>query len=374
MLAMGCGESAAHATAGGTPDADVVAACAQCAEGVCDPASGACVDCLRAEHCAADRPFCEENTCVQCPSGDETCGEAPSDPDPEPADAGPEDADAGAPSGPTTFEIRLASYNVRTSNLYNGAWGDTHVGWDEKDAERMRRVADTIASQKLTVVATQEMRKPERDAVLARLKTHHGQDWGFTTQKRGADDTVVLFRKAVWSKVREVHFVIPMQPGLDDRNQIGVLLEHAPTGRRVWVYSVHFAAGDSTASLSARAEAARRTVQSIRDEAVAKGHPFVLAGDFNATSGENVGDVLRKAEIMKYTRNVADHVVNDGCKTFNGRAGSEGLQACPGGVAPHIDQIWAVRAGMQVLKHQVVATQQTSRSSDHNPVITVLKL
>jgi endonuclease/exonuclease/phosphatase family metal-dependent hydrolase len=247
------------------------------------------------------------------------------------------------------------------------------VGWDSNDGDRMRRIADTIVSQKLTVVATQEMRQPERDAVLARLKDYHSQDWGFTTQKQGADDSVVLFRKSVWSKVREVHFLIPLQPGLGDRNQIGVLLQHKATGREVWFYSVHFAAGDTAASNSARAEAAKRTVQSIKDEAVAKKQPFVLAGDFNATSEEVVGDVFRSSDLMKYSRNVADEVINNGCKSFNGRAGSEGLQACYGGVASHIDQIWIVKTGVQVLKYQVTATAQTSRSSDHNPLTTILK-
>ncbi|MBI2391036.1 MAG: endonuclease/exonuclease/phosphatase family protein [Deltaproteobacteria bacterium] len=262
----------------------------------------------------------------------------------------------------------------------------TTVGSGQTDVERrnmelMQTLDDAwnaqdlaIAAQKLTVVAIQEMRRPERDAVVARLGDHHVQDWGFTTLKQGADDTLVLFRKSVWSKVREVHFVIPLQPGLDDRNQIGVLLAHKATGREVWVYSVHFAAGDSAAAATARAEAAKRTVQSIQAEAADKKQPFVLAGDFNATSEEVVGDVLRKSDLMKYTRNVADLVVNNGCKTFNGRAGSAGLQACYGGVASHIDQVWVVKAGMQVLRYQVTATVQTSRSSDHNPLTTILKM
>jgi len=376
ILAMGCGNGAADADGAANDAADAIAACTECADGVCNPASGACVECLRAEDCAAERPFCAENTCAKCPPTGEPCSETEADPDP--ADAGPPATDAGprddgGAAEPTAFEIRLASYNVRTSNLNNIAWGDTHVGWDSNDGDRMRRVADTIVSQKLTVVATQEMRRPEREAVLARLKTHHGQDWAFTTQKQGADDTVVLFRKSVWSKVREVHFVIPLQPGLDDRNQIGVLLQHKATGSDVWVYSVHFAAGDTAAANSARAEAAKRTVQSIKSEAVEKKLPFILAGDFNATSDEVAFDVFRKSEFMKYTRNVADHVVNNGCKTFNGRAGSDGLQACYGGVASHIDQIWVVKTGMQVVKYQVTATEQTSRASDHNPLTTILK-
>lgn len=377
---IGCGNGAADAAAAGdaggadaTATADAIAPCSECADGVCNPTSGACVECLRAADCPADKPYCEENTCANCPASDDACSKTPSDPDPP--DGGTPPSDAGAPPAePVAFEIRLASYNVRTSNLNNSAWGDTHVGWDANDGERMRRIADTIASQKLTVVATQEMRRPERDAVLARLKDHHGQDWGFTTAEQGADDTVVLFRKSVWSKVREVHFLIPMQPGLDDRNQIGVLLQHKTTGREVWVYSLHFAAGDSSASNAARAEAAKRTVQSVKNHAVDKKQPFILAGDFNATSEEVVGDVFRSSDLMKYSRNVAAEVVNNGCKTFNGRAGSEGLQACYGGVASHIDQIWLVKTGMQVLRYQVTATAQTSRSSDHNPLTTILKL
>jgi endonuclease/exonuclease/phosphatase family metal-dependent hydrolase len=291
--------------------------------------------------------------------------------DPDPPDAGP--IDAGPPPDPS-FEVRLATYNVRTSNLDNSAWGDTHVGFDDNDAARMRRIADTVAAQKLTVVAFQELRKPERDAVLARLSSFHGQDWGFTTLVDGSDDALVLFRKSVWSKSREVHYVIPLQPGLSDRNQVGALLQHKSTGREIWIYSVHFASGDSAAAISARAEAAKRTVKSIQDEAVAKKQLFVLAGDFNSTSDENTGDVLRASGLMKYTRNVAAEVVNNGCKSFNGRAGSEGLQVCFGGVASHIDQVWVAKSGVQVLAYKITATQQTSRSSDHNPLTTILKV
>lgn len=365
----GCGDGAAAPPAVDTDAGSDAshAGCAACVEGVCDPASGACVPCLRASDCPSDTPVCDENTCVKCAPTDPTCN-TPVDPDPP--DAG--GADAG--TAPAALEIRFATYNVRTSNLDNGAWGDSHVGWDANDEGRMHRVADTIVAQKLTVVALEEMRRPERDAVLARLKDHHGQDWGFTTQSAGPDDCVVLFRKSVWSKLREVPFVIPLQPGLEDRSQIGALLRHDATGRVLWFYAVHFASGDGSASVAARAEAAKRTVQSIKAEAVDNEQPFVLGGDFNATSEENVGDVFRASGLMKYARSVAEVSINDGCKTFNGRAGAEGLQSCPGGVAAHIDQVWVPKSGVRVLRYQVIATQQTSRSSDHNPLTTTLKL
>ena len=44
---------------GGAPDDDP---CGTCTEGVCSPESGACVECLGADDCTADRPFCVENT------------------------------------------------------------------------------------------------------------------------------------------------------------------------------------------------------------------------------------------------------------------------------------------------------------------------
>lgn len=372
VLATGCGNGATElaaddaATIDGGESADAAPSCSPCSEGVCNPASGACVECLGDGDCAAAKRHCVENTCATCAPADAGCTDVPIDPDPP--------GDAGVTPEPKAFEIRLASYNVRTSNLDNGAWGDTHVGWDSNDGDRMRRVADTIAAQSLTVVAMQEMRGQERDAVLARLANQYKQDWGFTTEKDGGDDALVLFRKSVWTKVREVHFSIPLQPALGDRNQIGVLLRHQSTGREIWIYSVHFASGDGAAPEAARTEAAKRTVQSITDEAVAKKQPFVLAGDFNSTSDEPPGDVLRKSDLVKYTRNVAAVVVNNGCKSFNGRAGSEGLQVCFGGVASHIDQVWVPKTGIQVLKYQITATQLTSRSSDHNPLTTILKV
>lgn len=278
------------------------------------------------------------------------------------------DADAGDPR----FNIRFATYNVRTSNLDNRAWGDAHVGWDANDAARMARVASTIASQHLTVVALQEVRRPERTAIVDALLDEHRQAWRATTQSGGADDTVVIFRRSVWKKIKETHFVIPLQPGLNDRAQIGVLLEHKATGERVWFYSVHLAAAGS-AGESARRIGIRRTVTSIETHAVDHGQRFVLGGDFNTDASGAVGDVLRAAGFAKNTRSAADQIVNNGCATFNSRAGSAGNQTCPGGAARHIDQVWVSRSGLHVLKVQVTANALTSRSSDHNPLTTILQ-
>ena len=276
------------------------------------------------------------------------------------------------PEPPRSFTVRFATYNVRTSNLNNSAWGDTHVGWDGNDAARMRRAADVIAGQRLTVVAAQEMRNKERDEVLKRLSNAHGQNWGHTTQRQGADDTFVLFDKSVWKLIRQERYKIPMQPGLNDRYQIGALLEHKATGRRVWVYSVHFAAGGSSGA-AARETAARRTVQSIRDRAISRDLPFILGGDLNTVAASPVGRIFRDAGFMRYTREIAARKVNNGCKTFNGQAGTARRQACPGGMASHIDHVWVGRMRMKVKTYKVVANTMTSRASDHNPVVTILE-
>lgn len=345
--------------AGSDPDAgDAAPACAVGCDDpglVCDHTSGACVECVTDLDCGGEGSVCDESNCVGGAS----------------ADAGVPPDDGGAPT--TTFVIRFATYNVRTSNLNNSAWGDDHVGWDSNDEARMHRVADEIASQNLTVVATQEMRRPERDAVLRRLRDHHDQAWRATTQLAGADDTIVLFRESAWRQIRETHFSIPMQSPLRDRNQIGVLLEHDRTGRRVWFYSVHFAAGGS-AGAAAREEAARRTVRSIRNHAIENDLPFVLGGDFNTTAASPVGTILRDTGFALYTRAAASRLVNNGCKTFNPNAGSAGRQSCPGGTATHIDHVWVIRSGMDVDTYRVTATARTSRASDHNPLTTILRL
>ncbi len=356
-----------------------------CLDGVCDEATGACVGCLSDDDCAEDAPTCAEGTCVACAEGDASCGEPPPpapEPDTEPDTTPPPppepDDEPAAPEprpepreGERPFRIRFATYNVRTSNLDNAAWRDFHEGWDAKDRERMERVADEILDQELTVVAAQEMRGVERDAVLARLRAR-GQSWGHTSTNQPAlDDTAVLFLRSEWRKVRETYFLIPMQGDLRDRYQVGVLLEHRRTGRAVWFYSVHFAAGGDSGA-NERAEAARRTVRSLRERAVEGGRPFVLGGDFNAAASGPVGDIFRASGFMKYTRNAADRKVNDGCKSFNGNAGWEGHQQCPGGAASHIDHVWVSDRGMRVETYRVTATARTSRASDHNPLTTVL--
>lgn len=269
------------------------------------------------------------------------------------------------------FNVRFATYNVRTSNLNNSAWGDTHVGFDGDDAQRMRNVADTIADQNLTVVALQEVRQPERSAIVGRLLDEHQQTWSATTQVSGRDDAVVVYRRSVWRKVRETHFTVPLQPGLDDRSQIGVLLEHRASGERLWFYSVHLAAGPD--GESARRVGIRRAIDSIRVHAVDNGRRFVLGGDFNTDAGGAVGDLLRDAGFAKYARSAADRVVGNGCASFNRFAGSAGDQSCPGGTARHIDQVWLSSGGINVVRYQVTASAHTSRSSDHNPLTTILR-
>jgi endonuclease/exonuclease/phosphatase family metal-dependent hydrolase len=351
-----------------------------CDEGVCDERSGACVACVMDADCASDA-LCIEGACVTC--GEDGCAELPPEPDPDPdttppppppPDDEPPATDPGRePTSPEPFRIRFATYNMRTSNLNNSAWGDTHVGWDSNDRARMERVADEIADQELTVVAAQEIRATERNAVLARLSDRHDQRWGFTSARQpNLDDTAVLYSRAVWQLVRETHFIIPLQGDLQDRYQVGVLLRHRETGRVVWFYSVHFAAGGDDGA-NERAEAARATVRSIREHAIATDRAFVLGGDFNALASSAVGDIFRAAGFMRYARNAVDRPQNDGCKTFNGDAGSAGRQQCPGGAAPHIDHVWTSRPGMEVLVHRVTATERTSRASDHNPLTVVIQ-
>lgn len=341
-------------------DAAVPTPCAEaCIDGVCDESSGACVECVVADDCGGDTLLCIENDCVACAPDDETCTEptVPDEPDP--------------PDEPESFNIRFATYNVRTPNLRNGAWGDYDSVFDSDDAERMRRVADTIASQNLTVVAAQEINRPLREAVLRRLATQHQQNWNSTTPKSPGDDTLVLFRASVWKKIAETHYIIPIR-NRRKRYSVGVLLQHRATGRQVWFYSVHFSAGATEEAKRARDEAARRTVKSIKNHAIDHNRPFVLGGDFNATAASSVGDIFRNANFMRDTRGAADKKVNLGCATFNRFAGSAGRQDCPGGVARHIDQVWMPKSGVRVLKHQVTASKRTSRASDHNPVTTIL--
>ncbi len=365
---------------GGAPEPSDEPCDGLCDEDVCHEPSGACVACVEDTDCASDA-LCIEGACVDC--GDDGCAELPPEPDPDPdptppppppPDDEPPAPDPGPePSRPEPFRIRFATYNVRTANLNNSAWGDHHVGWDSNDRARMERVADEIAAQELTVVAAQEMRNNERDAVLARLRERHGERWGFTSRRQpNLDDTVVLYSRAVWQPVRETHFIIPLQGDLRDRYQVGVLLRHRETGRVVWFYSVHFAAGGADGA-NERAEAARRTVRSIRENAIAHDRAFVLGGDFNAEASGPVGAIFRDAGFMRYARNAVERPQNDGCKTFNGLAGTAGRQQCPGGTASHIDHVWTSRPGMEVLVHRVVATERTSRASDHNPIVVAIQ-
>ena len=335
------------------PDAGSCASACAAEALVCNQESGACVECLDASHCDGVSAVCVENECQACAADVEGCQE----PEPEPE--------------PGWIPIRFATYNVRTSQLDNGAWGDARVGFDANDAARMARVADTIAAQRLTVVAVQEVHAPERSAILERLRTRHGQRWSSTDQ-RSSNDSAVLFRRDEWRLDTQGFFATPVRSlgggGPRTRYQVRALLEHVSTGRRVWFYSVHFSAGAEHQDL--REEAARRTVESIESRRL----PFVLGGDFNTAADSSVGRVFERSGLMKYTRRAADRVVNDHCATHNSRAGSAGHQSCPGAPARQIDHVWVSRSGTRVRTHRVTASARTSRASDHNPVTAILEL
>lgn len=142
----------------------------------------------------------------------------------------------------------------------------------------------------------------------------------------------------------------------------------------MWFFAVHLAAGNTADASRARAVGARRTVDAIRDAAVAHDRPFVLGGDFNSLASSEVGDIFRASGLLKYARNHASRLVNDDCKSHNSLAGSAGRQQCgaAGTHAAHIDQIWIARPRVSVGVHRVVADETTSRASDHDPVIAIL--
>lgn len=261
--------------------------------------------------------------------------------------------------------VRFATYNVRTGSLNNSWAGDNDAVYDREDAQRMEGVAGMIKDHRLDIVAVQEVRDHERNGILRHLpKSYHA------TGVVGRSDTAVIWNANVWRSRATGRYAVPVRVGIT-RPQ--VWLQHKQSGRQLVVFSLHLAAGDREPF---RIEGARRTVREVQRVARSKGLPFIVAGDINGNDRDpnRIGAyrVFKDANLL-YTRERADKRYGNHCDSHNGRAGT-GRQECrPGGRGSHIDMVWVSRHAHTDI-YNLVANSRTSRISDHNPLITILRV
>lgn len=263
--------------------------------------------------------------------------------------------------------IRFASYNVRTSTLNNNRWGDNNSFYDADDARRMKGIAKVIQDRGLSLLAAQEVREKERAGMLNNLS-----GWNATGVKDNGE-TVIFWRNDVWEIQGQAQTYRVRIDNDTTRPQVYALFQHKISKQKVYVFDVHYAAGDRA---NLRLEAAKESVAKIRATAIQNNIPFILAGDMNENDRVRGGvvDYLNSTGIMKYSRYVAKEKFHNDCDTHNGKAGLQGLQECGranGG--SHIDHVWvSQRQSVGVNIYNVYATSETSRISDHNPLITAI--
>lgn len=259
--------------------------------------------------------------------------------------------------------VRFATYNVRTSHLNNGWAGDPDTKYDRDDEKRMKRVARFIKDRNLHITAVQEVRNPERSGILRHLPKNY-----YATGVKGRSDTALIWNADVWKRLDVGRFHVPIR-GDVSRPQIWMKLQHRKTNRKIVVSSLHFAAGKRRESL--RVAGAERSVKALRK--AAGGLPFVIAGDINgndSSPGRMGAYKAFKNAGLTYTRYAAEHRNGNNCDSHNGKAG-HGKQECRRGRGSHIDMVWVAKV-RKVGSYNLVADKKTSRTSDHNPLITQL--
>ena len=271
-------------------------------------------------------------------------------------------AAAAAPTG-----VRFATYNVRTGSLNNSWAGDNDAVYDREDGIRMQGVAREIKERDLDIISVQEVRDPERNGILEHLPPNY-----HATGVVGRSDTAVIWNSDVWESLDTGRYDVPVRAGIT-RPQVWVKFRHKQSDQRLVVFSVHFASGDREGF---RIEGAQRTVQEVQRVARANGLPFIVAGDINGNDSDpnRIGAyrVFKNAN-LRYTREHADQRFGNHCDSHNSRAGSGGQECHAGGRGSHIDMVWVAQQ-TQVNIYNLVADAQTSRISDHNPLITILRI
>lgn len=282
--------------------------------------------------------------------------------------------DYEAPAASETFDstggdIEFATYNVRTSTLNNSELGDPDRVFDTDDDIRMQGAAKLLIDNNVTIAATQEVRGAERKSLLSHLP----EGWKATSLNQGkyGFSEVIFWDGKLYKQGRQGVFTIPKGGG-EQRESIWTELISNATGSSVYVFGIH----TPTSNDAEREIGAKLTLQEV-DKVVPVGTPYIIAGDMNsndtAPDRNAVFEVFKQSGLLLYTRTAVDNPKGNNCNTFN--SPGDGRQNCGNGRGSHIDQIWVSKdPKISVLDYRNIATSEALKVSDHNPVITKLKI
>lgn len=267
--------------------------------------------------------------------------------------------------------ISFGSYNVRTSGLNNSMFGDNNAVFDEKDRKRMEGIAKIITDKGLEIFAAQEVGGQLRDALLKELP-----DKFKATNPISNSDVAVYWDSTLYEEVNTGTFSVKIRHDGTARPQVWVKLKHKETGGEIYIFNLHLASDISRENL--RIEGAQQTVEKIKSVIGSSGTPFILAGDMNGNDSDparkGAYNVFKNSGIMNYTREETNNRTGNNCDSHNSRAGS-GAQECKAenSRGSHIDMIWVSKnPKITVNDYKLIANSETSKVSDHNPLITTV--
>lgn len=257
-------------------------------------------------------------------------------------------------------DLRVMSFNVRTSNAKDG-----EDGW----AHRKEQVVQTIRAFDPDLFGTQEVRPDQHDYLVSNMADYVPVGVGRDDGKRGGEFSLILARKSRFDVLDSGTFWLsehPDEPGSKSwdtaltRICSWARLKDKTTGRELLYANTHF---DHRG-----ADARRKSGELLAKKlpVLAKGAPVILTGDFNAhETNPPYHALVGEGKLIDSYREVHPKVEADEA-SFNGFKGEvKGMR---------ID--WILHSPeLKATSAEIVRTHSAEGRypSDHYPVTAVLR-
>ncbi|MCD8072094.1 MAG: endonuclease/exonuclease/phosphatase family protein [Alistipes sp.] len=247
-------------------------------------------------------------------------------------------------------DLKVVSYNIRYNNDHDG---------ENRWELRREATLSMLGSERPDLVGMQEVFSEQYDFLEERMTGYGMAGVGRDDGVRGGEMMAVMYRKERFDKLEEGHFWLSETPetvsqgwdGACYRMVTWLRLMDKAAGREIYFFNTHL---DHEGPVARREGAA---LLASKIEAISKGAPFVLTGDFNATPDDPVLGALGTG--FASARETAPQT--DSRDTFNG------FGIYPGSVIDHIYYGGLVPSRFRTLDGDYGARY----ISDHYPVEAV---
>lgn len=259
--------------------------------------------------------------------------------------------------------LAAGSFNIATYNLRLNLASDGPNAWPQRSAA----LKALIRYHEFDVFGTQEGLPEQIDELGAMAEFTHvgvGRDDG----KRAGEHAAIFYRKARFEALKNGDFWLSQTPDLPSKgwdarccNRLAswVLLRDRETGKRFYVFSVHF----DHEGVVARKESAKLLLSKIAE--IAGELPVFCVGDFNSTPDTE--------QIQRMQAALGDAFVVSRSPPY-GPVGTFNAFKIDAPMQDRIDYVF-VSAGIQILKYGVLSDSVAGRfPSDHHPVLVRARL